>query len=59
MQKLRGGSMSGRGKKLNQQKNASAHDEWTKAKRTDRPYQQWNEETKTWGKIVLPKKVDQ
>jgi len=51
--------MSGRGKKLNQQKNARAHDEWTKAKRTDRPYQQWNEETKTWGKIVLPKKVDQ
>jgi hypothetical protein len=49
--------MSGRGKKLNQQKNARAHDEWMKGKRVDRPYQQWNEETKTWGKIMLPKKV--
>ncbi len=48
-----------RGKKLNQEKNARAHDEWVKSKREDRPYQQYNPETKTWSKILLPKKVTQ
>ena len=40
-----------RGKKLNQEKNARAHDEWMKSKRTDRPYQMYDEVTKTWKKI--------
>lgn len=51
--------MSGRGKKLKYDKNARSHEEWLKAKRADRPYQQFNPETKTWGKIMLPKKVIQ
>ncbi len=48
---------NGRGKKLNQEKNDRANEEWMKGKRSDRPYQQFNPETKTWGKILLPKKV--
>jgi hypothetical protein len=51
--------MAGRGKKINQQKNERAHEEWMKGKRTDRPYQQFNRETGTWGKILLPTKVTQ
>jgi hypothetical protein len=55
----REGAMSGRGKKLKYEKNARANEEWTKDKRADRPYQQFNPETKTWSKILLPKKVTQ
>lgn len=51
--------MAGRGKKINQQKNERAHKEWKDVKRVDRPYQQFNPETKTWGRIMLPKKVTQ
>ncbi len=43
--------MAGRGKKINQVKNERAHDEWMKGKRTDRPYQMYDEATKTWKKI--------
>ena len=49
--------MAGRGKKLKYDKNTQARAEWIAKKREDRPYQQFNPETKTWSKILLPKKV--
>ena len=51
--------MAGRGKKQKYDKNTRGHEEWLKFKREDRPYQQYNPETKTWSKILLPKKVTQ
>lgn len=49
----------GRGKKQSYDKNSQANREWQAKKREGRPHQQFNPETKTWGKIMEPKKVTQ
>jgi len=38
-------------------KNYRAREEWQKGKRLGRPAQQFNAETKQWGKIMPPRKV--
>lgn len=44
--------------KDNSKKNYRAAEDWRKGKRLGRPQQQFNEETKQWGKIMLPRKVE-
>jgi hypothetical protein len=44
--------------KDNSRKKHREHEEWQKGKRIGRPAQQYNAETKTWGKIAEPKKVN-
>jgi hypothetical protein len=39
-------------------KNYRVAEDWRKGKRLGRPQQQFNEETKQWSKILLPKKVE-
>ena len=43
--------------KDNSKKHPRAHEEWQKGKRIGRPAQQFNAETKQWGKIMEPRKV--
>jgi hypothetical protein len=43
--------------KDNSRKKFREHDEWMEAKKLGRPAQQFNAETNTWAKIMLPKKV--
>ena len=46
--------MAGRGKKLNRDKNARAHDEWMKGKRLGRRKQVWVWEMDLQSEIPLP-----
>jgi hypothetical protein len=41
----------------NNAKNERANTAWQKSKRENRPYQQYNSHTNTWGKITEPSKV--
>lgn len=43
--------------KDNSKKHPHEHDEWMRGKKLNRPAQQFNAETKTWGKIMEPRKV--
>ena len=43
--------------KDNSKKKYRENQEWKQGKKLGRPHQQFNAETNTWGKIVLPKKV--
>ena len=44
-------------KKDNSKKKFREHEEWQKGKRIGRPAQQFNAQSNTWSKILLPKKV--
>jgi hypothetical protein len=44
-------------KTKNNAKNERANTAWQKSKRENRPYQQYNSRTNTWGKITEPSKV--
>ena len=44
--------------KDNSKKNYRTAEDWNKGKRLGRPAQQFNEQTKTWSKIMLPRKVE-
>jgi hypothetical protein len=43
--------------KNNSNKKWREREAWMVAKKAHRPYQQFNEETKQWSKIMLPTKV--
>ena len=43
--------MAGRGRKVDQVKNERAHADWMAKKKENRPYQTFNEDTKTWQKL--------
>jgi hypothetical protein len=45
--------------KNNSRKNYRAAAEWKQRKCQGRPQQQYNESTGQWGKIMLPRKVEQ
>ena len=44
--------------KNNDNKHPRVHDEWMKGKKLGRPAQQYNADTNTWAKIMLPRKVE-